>query len=107
VQSKQPVDRNVDCGFLLDLAQEAILETLAERKVAAGEIPGSRPIGHHRGALKHEYSPAICDHGVNAHKELLLRHRAQASGPLAGAPLARLSRAAIPQYDSSPGGMTA
>src|SRR5258708_36872081 len=77
MQTEHPLDRNIERGFLLDLANQASLETFSKREMPAGQVPTPRTIRHPGRAHQHEDPPAICNTAVDANIELLLRHRDQ------------------------------
>src|SRR5208337_4452478 len=67
-------DYSVESGLFLDLAQQALLEALAEREMAPGQVPAPGTIRHPLGALEHDYPSAIRDYAMDPDKELRFRH---------------------------------
>src|ERR1700731_2089996 len=77
VHPKHPLDRNVERSLLLNLANQTILEALPKREMPPRQVPTPSPIRHPRRTPKHQNPPAISNHAMDAHIELLLSHANQ------------------------------
>src|ERR1700730_14361802 len=67
MHAEHPLDRHVEPGFLLDLANPAILKARAECEMPAGQAPTPWSVRHPGRAPQHQNPPAIRNHAMDAH----------------------------------------